>query len=368
MPCENPKWGFWADGNFRGKKYPKVNPNPNGKRAKLIIDGEWFYDKTERKKYCRPWTKEEINNGYGITKKYGKVKLIPINCNCCDQCRLAHANEWVTRILCEYKTAGQKGCKIDLTYNRENVPDEYVLKISDYQNWIKRLRMHLQRHDPEYKGFTYYIGGEYGPSKGRPHYHIIIIGWEPSDQYFWKLSNTGYEMYRSDTIEKTWKKGYCTIEPLTAETVSYATRYTHKKSGKEKENKGIPEFQRQSQNIGLKYWEENKEEIINDTGIWLKTKDKAKLVKIPRYFRKKWQEENPLQYEMFIDWEMSRNEKLEREEMSKTDKTRLDYMNDKIESSKFIYSLLKRQNLDAQQEYQEANDNIKQEIQKRLTG
>ena len=65
---------------------------------------------------------------------------------------------------------------------------------------------------------------------------------------------------------------------------------------------------------------------------------------------------------------MSRNEKLEKEEMSKTDKTRLDYMNDKIESSKYIYTLLKRQNLDAQQEYQEANDNIKQEIQKRLTG
>ena len=177
-----------------------------------------------------------------------------------------------------------------------------------------------------------------------------------------------FQLFRNGTVEKTWGKGYCTIEPLTAETVSYATRYTHKKSGKEKTNKGVPEFQRQSQKIGLEYWEQNKDEIINDTGIWLKTKDKAKLVKIPRYFRKKWEEENPLQYEMFIDWEMSRNEKLEREEMSKTDKTRLDYMNDKIESSKYIYTLLKRQNLDIQQDYQEANDNIKREIEKRLTG
>ena len=181
MSCENPKWGFWVDGDFRGKKWQKINPNPHKKRSKLIIDGEWTAGK-DGQKYCRHWTKEEINSGYGITKKYGKVKLIKIKCNCCDQCHLAHANEWVTRILCEWKTSGKKGCKIDLTYNKENVPDDYKLSIADYQSWIKRLRTHLKRHDPEYKGFSYYIGGEYGPSKGRPHYHIIIIGWEPSDQ------------------------------------------------------------------------------------------------------------------------------------------------------------------------------------------
>lgn len=367
MPCENTKWGFWTNGNFRGKKYPKINPNPNNKRAKLIIDGEWFGSK-DGKKYCRKWTTEEINSGYGITKKYGKVKLIPIKCNHCSQCRLQNANEWVTRILCEYKTAGKKGCKIDLTYNKENVPDGYVINYAHQQSWIKRLRQHLKRHNPEYKGFTYYIGLEYGPKGGRPHGHIIIIGWEPTDQVFWKLSNTGYPMYRSETIDKTWGKGYCTVEPLTPETVSYATRYTHKKSGEEKTNKGVPEQQHQSQGIGKKYWELYKEEIINDTGIWIKTKNKAKLVKIPRYFRKKWQNENPLQYETFIDWEMKQQEKQKEAELKQTDKTILQLLKDKVETSKIIYNMLKRQNLDIQSQIHEANENIKETLKKRLTG
>lgn len=366
MSCENLQWGYWTKANFRGRKYFKINPNPNGNRGKLIIGGEWTHNK-DGTKTCRPWTDEEINSGWGKTK-HGKVKLVPINCNNCDQCRLNRSNEWVTRILCEYKTAENRGCKIDITYNKENVPDGYVLNYADQQSWIKRLRQHLKRHDPEYKGFTYYIGLEYGPTTGRPHAHIIIIGWEPTDQIFWKLSNTGYPMYKSETIDMTWGKGFCTIEPLTAETVSYATRYTNKKSGKAKSNKGVPEQQHQSQGIGKKYWELYKEEIINDTGIWIKKKDKARLVKIPRYFTKMWQKENPVQYELFMDWKTHQQEEQQKEIMSKTDKSLIDYLKDKVETSKIIYEMLKRQYLDTDEQNRAINDNIKQMIKKRLTG
>ena len=270
--------------------------------------------------------------------------------------------------MCEYQTAGKLGCKIDLTYNKEHIPNGYVLSIADYQCWIKRLRQHLKRHDPEYKSFKYYIGGEYGPTTGRPHYHIIIIGWEPKDLEYWKDSKTGYPMYKSETIEKTWRNGFCTIEPLTPETVSYATRYTNKKSGKEKSNKGIPEFQRQSQRIGLEYWNKFKDDIKSDTGIWIKKENKAKLVKIPRYFKKLWEKENPVEYELFIDWSIEKQEKQQKEILSKTDKTKIEYLKSQAESAKIIYQLLKRQNLDVEQQYKETNDNIKQTIKKRLTG
>lgn len=367
MPCENIRWGYWCNGLTRGRKFQKVNPNPYHRRAKLIIDGDWYYDKTTDEKICRKWTDEEINSGYGNTKKYGKVKLVPIKCNQCDQCRLERSNEWVTRIMCEYETAGKKGCKIDLTYAPEYVPDGYVLSIADYQKWIKCLRMHLKRHDPEYKGFKYYIGGEYGPTGGRPHYHIIIIGWEPNDLEYWKDSKTGYPMYKSETIQnKTWKKGICTIEPVTPETVSYATRYTNKKSGKAKTNKGIPEFQRQSQNIGLNYWNLHKEEIKEDTGIWIKKKNKAKLVKIPRYFKKKWQEENPVEYEYFIDWSIWNQEKEQKKKMDRTDKSLIDQIKDNVETSKIIYNLLKRENLDTDEQLYYANKNTKQARKKLL--
>lgn len=361
MPCENLRWGFWADRTFKGK-FQRLNYNPLKKRGKLYLDGDWI-----SKKVCRKWTKKEINQGYGYSKKYGKVKLVPITCGHCDQCRLNHANEWVTRILCEYQTSGKIGCKIDLTYNKENIPNGYVLSIADYQNWIKRLRMHLKRHDETYKGFKYYIGGEYGPTTGRPHYHIIIIGWEPTDQEFWKKSKTGYDMFKSETIEKTWGKGFCTIEPLTAETVSYATRYTHKKACKEKSNKGVKEFQRQSQKIGLDYWNIYKNDIKSDTGIWLKKQDKAKLVKIPRYFKKLWQIEEPVTYELYIEYTTMKQEQQEKEILSKTDKTKIEYLKTQVETSKIIYNMLKRHNLDTDSQNKAINDNIKETIKKRLT-
>lgn len=331
----------------------------------MYLDGEWYLTnktKWDKKFECRKWTIEEINSGYGIVKGK-KVKLVPIPCGHCDQCRLQRSNEWVTRIICEYETNGKKGCKIDLTYNPEHVPEGYVLKKSDYQSFIRRLRMHLKRHDPEYKGFTYYIGGEYGEKYGRPHYHIIIIGWEPTDLEEIGLSNTGYPMYRSSTIDQNWttgkgksksNNGFATIEPLTMETVSYATRYTNKKSGNAKINKGVPEFQAQSQRIGLKYWNLHKEEIKNDTGIWIKKKDKAKLVKIPRYFKKLWAEENPIEYEMYIDWETKRMDNITKEKLAQTDKPISDYIKDNAESSKIIYQLLKRNSIET---HQQANDN-----------
>lgn len=361
MPCENLHWGYWVSKNTRGKKFLKVNPHPQNKRGQLVLDGEWYTDETGEK-HCRKWTIEEINSGYGITR-YGKVKLVPIPCNNCDQCRLQRANEWVTRIICEYQTNGKKGCKIDLTYNPDHVPDGYVLKKSDYQGFVRRLRTYLSRHDKNYTGFKYYIGGEYGETYGRPHYHIIIIGWEPSDLEQIGLSNTGYPMYRSSTIDQNWttgkgksksNNGFATIEPLTVETISYATRYTNKKSGKAKINKGVHEFQAQSQRIGLEYWNLYKKDIKTDTGIWIKKKDKAKLVKIPRYFKKLWAEENPIEYEMYTDWEMLRMENIMKNELALTDKPLINYIKDKVESSKFIYQLLKRNSIET---HQHANDN-----------
>lgn len=241
------------------------------------------------------------------------------------------------------------GVKIDLTYAPAHVPDGYKLSKADYQGFIKRLRTKIKRQGFNGK-IKYYIGGEYGPKGGRPHYHIIIIGWQPEDQKYWKDSATGYPMYKSDIIQQTWGKGICTLQPINAKTISYATRYTNKKSGKAKSNAGVNEFQCQSQGIGKDYWEINKDKIIENLGIWIKKDETAHLYPIPRYYKKFWQKENRLQFELYQDYQELKNEQKEEERKQKTDLSKIEYIKRSTESAKIIYETLKRNGIEAQNE------------------
>ncbi len=344
MSCLNYKWGAWIPGNLRGKKYFVINPHPLKARSKIWIDGEWT-----GKNKCRKWTKEEIETGIGHTKKYGDLKLFPIKCGHCELCNLAKSNEWVTRIMCEFFMKPY-GVKIDLTYAPKYVPDGYKLKKSDYQSFINRLRTHLKRTDPNFTGFKYYIGGEYGPVGGRPHYHIILVGWQPSDMKYWKDSKSGFPMYTSELIENKWGMGICTVEYLTPETVSYTTRYTRKKSGNAKVNAGVPEFQAQSQGIGIEYWAINKEKIKDNLGIWIKRGDKADIAPIPRAFKKQWKLENPIEYECFCDWQMLTNERIENERKKRSNLSKIEYLHNCAETRCIRVKKLGRGYYEEQQE------------------
>ena len=44
------------------------------------------------------------------------------------------------------------------------------------------------------------------------------------------------------------------------------------------------------------YWEENKEKLKKQNGIFVLIKDKVKLKKLPRYFKKQWEKENFEEY------------------------------------------------------------------------
>lgn len=342
-----------------------MNPHPENKRGKLWLHGEWI-----SKNKCRKWTEKEIEEGIGNTKKYGKVKIIPIKCGHCDICRLSRANEWVTRCTCEIRSNSGVGCKIDLTYNSLCVPEGYVLKKSDYQSFYKKLKSHVRRNEgPEIaKKMKMYIGGEYGPEKGRPHYHMIIMNWIPNDTVYWKDSATGYPMYKSKLIDSKWTKkidgkwvnmGFATIEHANPKTISYATRYTNKKSGKAKKNKRVAEFQTQSQGIGKLYWEQKKDEIIENLGIWIKKDEKAQLCPIPRYYKKLWQKENRLQFEMYQDYQELQNERKEEIRKQQTDLSKIEYIQRSTESAKIVFETLKRRGLEAQNERLDIANDIK---------
>ncbi len=269
-------------------------------------------------------------------------KQILIPCGECPACKLAKANEWAVRINNEAETWKNKGIFVTLTYNTPNLPltkdGLMTLQKRDMQLFKKRLRKYISKHN---EGITEWINpkngkiekpirtfecGEYGPTKGRPHYHQIIFNWIPNDLVEKEISKDGYPLYKSKTLQKIWGKGFVLIGMISFESASYVARYTMKKAGlaktkrvyydaceyneetknfemktKYKTEKGEiePEFitMSTSPGIGYCYFIKNQESIIKNNGLLIKVKGKVKLKSIPRYYRKIMERQNWKKYE-----------------------------------------------------------------------
>lgn len=279
---------------------------------------------------------------------------IEVPCGHCLGCRLDHASMWATRLTMEAKT-WQKCCFVTLTYNNPNLPiknNKMTLKKKDLQDFLKRLRYYhkgkqewVNPKTGEFeKPIRYFACGEYGPKGGRPHYHLAIFNWEPSDLKIYKQNKHGDNSFTSTELQKIWGKGFVVVEELNFNTASYIARYVQKKAGIEPkkreytgeyekiikidERNGLPfehyinktkiekseiekEFIVMSRAVGIgrKYWEENKEKIKRNKGIMLKIKDKVKIKPIPRYFKKLWEDED---YEEFYRFKYEKQKDTQR--------------------------------------------------------
>src|SRR5690554_6820610 len=115
--------------------------------------------------------------------KYPKMYINPIlkghtvkqlvKCGQCYECKKERARNWVYKIWLEAMEHKEK-CFITLTYADDLNGKRQVSK-SDLVKFIKRLRKKIN------KPIKYFAAGEYGEKKGRAHYHIIILGWQPKD-------------------------------------------------------------------------------------------------------------------------------------------------------------------------------------------
>ena len=156
------------------------------------------------------------------------VMLIP--CGQCIGCRIQKKQDWTTRIELEARQwPKEQVWFITLTYDDDHVPGmivktgeimrkvQYVWKpgkkapesvqtlmYPDVQKFLKRLRK-------AYRGkLRYFCAGEYGEQTARPHYHMILYGWEPTDlKQLYKIHHNGY--YTSEWLEKLWGNGQIQI-------------------------------------------------------------------------------------------------------------------------------------------------------------
>lgn len=184
--CTRPLTAYW-----------KKNPNDDGKRGITFSRSDAYID---------------------------KELLLP--CGKCPECRRKKINEWAVR--CVVESSYHEECSfITLTYDDKNLPEGGTLKHEDWQNFMKRLRRHMDRHYGG-KKLKFFMCGEYGGKKGRAHFHAIIFGHWFKDTFVHKELKS-HKVYRSPELEKIWTAGFSTLGEVHYGTCSYVAKYAQKR-------------------------------------------------------------------------------------------------------------------------------------------
>lgn len=194
-----------------------------------------------------------------------------VPCGKCYACQMRKRKDMVCRLSNE-ASLYEKMCFITLTYDPESVPttneipwkspEKVVSRGShgskselpcqtllprDIQLFMKRLRRHLeyvpkgcsvvngQVFDKEgnfvrdhVSNLRYFAVGEYGSKSKRPHYHILIFGWQPSDAELFFVRR-GNPIYLSKQLQDLWKYGYSSFGSVNGGVARYCARYVTKK-------------------------------------------------------------------------------------------------------------------------------------------
>lgn len=263
--------------------------------------------------------------------KYGTLsaKLLQRNettipCGKCFACRLRKRKEMTTRLSNELSLYGEDCCFITLTYKDECLPTTCIRSVkdpdkmiargvgelpvetllpSDVQKFIKRLRRHLEYvpksakkrigRDHVIKPIRYFAVGEYGGKTGRPHYHLLIFGWKPSDLVAHSLRK-GNVVYRSAQVEKLWRFGFSTVQPCGYGVSRYCARYVTKKcmgnpvkDAEPFKDSYFPEFVLQSVKhggIGAPWFDSHYEEILSRGFVSYRQGNSFIKASIPTYY------------------------------------------------------------------------------------
>lgn len=143
-------------------------------------------------------------------------------CGVCEQCLNEKANSWVVRNFYEEKCHERK-CFITLTYR----DSPYILVKKDLQDFMKRLRIKLDRSTGE--KIRMFAAGEYGTVRGRPHYHVILYGWDDEKAFYQGINKKNNLVYCSNLIHETWGLGRTSYQPFGEKEAPYLTMYNSPK-------------------------------------------------------------------------------------------------------------------------------------------
>lgn len=194
---------------------------------------------------------------------YLEKQEIWCDCRQCAECRHKRAREWACRCWAELQTQNNVGAFITLTYSDENNP--IILQKRDAQLFIKRLRKRIAPHK-----IKYFACGEYGDRTLRPHFHIIIFGYDFPDKVYFTKSKKGKPIFRSAELAELWKSGLHTVQEVNIATCVYTALYTAKATKTlPKRLQSAPEFNTMSQGIGIEYLKQHYDRYKQTDAIWI---------------------------------------------------------------------------------------------------
>lgn len=192
------------------------------------------------------------------------IQMDIVPCGRCIVCKENNIRQWFVRIMCEVGYCDYAKF-LTLTYDEEH--NTNTLAHKDFQDYVKRVRKALGVIK-----LKYYMCGEYGELKGRPHYHAIML-------VYGDIGKTDL----SKVFRENWKMGYVQVGTVTPRSVRYCLDYMQKLKKLEYLSYQVKPYQKMSQGLGLCYLQENEEQISELKYLAYKN------VKydVPRYFKKK---------------------------------------------------------------------------------
>lgn len=179
-----------------------------------------------------PLSAWQTDSGEIVFAERGKIlRSLELPCGQCMGCRLRRSRDWAVRCMHEAQMHDES-CFITLTYNDENVPEDRSLRYPDFQLFMRRLRKHFAT---EGKRVRFFMCGEYGEKRSRPHFHACLFGCQFPDAISFKRGESGCEIYTSEILSSFWKSpmgvplGYASVGALTFDSAAYVARYVTKK-------------------------------------------------------------------------------------------------------------------------------------------
>lgn len=174
-------------------------------------------------------------NGVFFSQLRGRSgESISLSCGQCIGCRLERSRQWAVRIMHE-ASLWTENCFVTLTYDEQHLAADRSLVYRDFQLFMRRLRK-LRAGSP----VRFFMSGEYGDDKGRPHFHACLFNVGFLDRSYYMKSPACFDLYRSAELENLWRNGFSSIGDLTFESAAYVARYILKKQTGDGEDKYYP--------------------------------------------------------------------------------------------------------------------------------
>lgn len=161
----------------------------------------------------------QVDSGEIVFSERGSIRReLRLPCGRCIGCRLDRSYMWALRCMHEAQLH-DRSVFVTLTYDEASCPRS--LNYRDYQLFMKRLRKQV--------GSTrFYMAGEYGDLRCRPHFHALLFGCSFSDGELIS-ERGGNPLFTSAILSKLWDKGFASFGEVTFDSARYVAGYCMKK-------------------------------------------------------------------------------------------------------------------------------------------